>query len=124
MITLYDDVSHKPVELARLLRDELLVKRYKMPEKVGSLYTPAADNKTALFGSDRTQTLWEVILSNPTAEEALGMCIPVGCIVQTLRRFPRDTNLVDSGGDACFLLSIETCGVRGIITYAAEEATE
>ena len=103
------------------MRDELLVKRYEMPERAGLLFTPAADHRTKLFGSDRTQTLWEVIVSNPAAEEAMGMVIPVGSIVQTVRRFPRDTYLNDADGNACLLLSVEACGVRGVITYSTEE---
>jgi len=121
MITLLHDVTKQPITIARLRRDELLVKRYTMPEKVGSLFTPAADNKTAVYGADRTQTLWEVVCSNPKAEDAIGMHIPEGAIVQTLRRFPRDTNLVNEKGEPHFLLSVEVCGVRGVITYTIDE---
>ena len=118
----YNRLTKEPVNIARLMRDEIMVTPYQMPEKVGSLYTPAADNKTALFGKDRTQTLWEVIVSNEEADEAFGMHIPVGAIVQTLRRFPRDSYCETKDGRACLLLSIEACGVRGIITYTDEES--
>ena len=38
---LYNAVTREPVEVARLLRDEVLVRRYRMPERVGSLYLPS-----------------------------------------------------------------------------------
>ena len=118
---IYNRVNRLPITIARLMRDEILVTPYRMPEKVGSLYTPSADNKTAQFGKDKTQTLWEVLLGNVKADEVMGMHIPIGAIVQTVRRFPRDSGCETDDGRSVHMLSVEDCGVRGIITYTDKE---
>ena len=111
MITLYDKITRKPVTLSRLMRDEILVTAYTKPDRVGHIIIPEVAK------TDRTQTLWEVIASNAKAEEALGMKLAVGDIVQTQRRWPRDTHLVTESGAPALLLSIEHCGIRGVISY-------
>lgn len=112
MTTLYHEATHTPVTLARLLRDEVLVAAYVKPDMAGHIIIPEVAK------GDRTQTLWEVIQSSPAADEAAGMALPAGAIVQTQRRWPRDTHLVTKDGRHAFLLSIDACGLRGVITYA------
>ena len=47
-------------------KDKLLVKRYQLPEKLGSIYLPEA------FRGDRTQTLWTLVEWNePEARKSL-----------------------------------------------------
>lgn len=120
MITLYHETTKKPVEIDRFLGDHILVKRYAMPEQVGSLFTPQADHRFAGFGIDKTQTLWEVLHGNAKADEWWGAHIPVGAIVSTQRRWPLDIHLTTEDGIACFLLSASRCGIRGVILYDHE----
>lgn len=110
-MTLYDSITRAPVEIAALLRDEILVVHYNRPTIVGHIHL--------LPTEDTTNTLWEVLLSNPTAEEALGTPLNVGDILTTLRRWPRDTGLETQAGQRVFVMSIEAAGVRGVIKVDA-----
>jgi hypothetical protein len=120
MFIMYHETTRAPMHVMRLLRDDIIVRRYTTPERVGSIFLPASDHRYKHYAYDKTQTLWEVLVSNAKADEAVGLPLSVGCIVQTLRRWPRDLHAVDASGEHCFLLSPSTCGIRGVIAYADE----
>lgn len=115
MTTLYHATTHAPVHIARLLRDDVFVRAYVKPEIVGHLYLPEASRQ------DRTQTLWEVILSSAGADEAVGTPLLPGMILTTLRRWPSGTGLCDAERREVMCLSVAACGLRSILTYQPDE---
>lgn len=112
---LLNAVTHVPVDIVALLRDECLVVRYRTPDRTpsGVLWLPERD--------DTTQTHWEVIMSHKGADDAAGVTlVPGSTILVTQRRWPRDTHLVTPDDRRVFCLSISAAGVRGIINYTAD----
>lgn len=101
--------------IERLMGDNILVTHYRRPEEYGSLVLP----KT--YEDDTSNTLWEIVQTNEVAEDAVGMRLPVGAVLTTLRRWPEDTNLVTPDGRNVFVLSIAAAGIRSITVYADAE---
>lgn len=66
------------------LRNLLLVRKYRKPEKYGRIILPELTRK------DRTGSFWEVVRSNPTAEEEIGVRIPEGSILKVRLSGPGD----------------------------------
>ena len=101
------------------LRDLVLVTHYTRPSSFGSVLLPGN------YAKDTSMTLWEVVKASAGAEEALGHALPAGCILQTLRRWPVDTGLDDSNGNALFFISVSKGDrwggtIRGVIIYDKE----
>lgn len=111
-VTLYHETTRQPVALQRLLRDDVVVRRYMKPER-----TEAGVIIPATARTDGTQTLWEVVASGEGADAALGTPLRPGDILQTQRRWPRDLHLVTQDGAHALLLSIADCGIRSVIRY-------
>ena len=101
------------------LRDLVLVTHYTRPNEFGSLLLPGN------YAKDTTMTLWEVVKASKGAEAALGMPLPAGCILQTLRRWPVDSGLDDAAGNQLFFISVSAKdrwggAIRGVIIYTLD----
>ena len=57
--------------------DRIIVRRYTLPEMVGSLYLPDA------YRADMTGTLWEFVRGGPDVAMDLGLELEEGDIIQT-----------------------------------------
>jgi co-chaperonin GroES (HSP10) len=85
-----------------------MVKRYETPEQTpGGIYIPDT------YRHDHTQTLWEVVMPNPKADDVLGCVVGAGDIVVTLRRWPVDLGMEDQ--DRNRLFAMRAGEVRNIV---------
>ena len=71
---------------------------------------------------DTSMSLWEVVGSGPQVAAELGVELPVGSILQTLRRWPADSGLADLEGNPLYFLNVSARdkwggAIRGVIVY-------
>jgi len=91
---------------------QVLVEPYTKPERVGSIYLPEA------YKYDASWTLWESVRAGQGAADYLdGYELCPGDIIVTLRRLPPFVGEAD--GTRLFVMDLETCGFRSIVTWEA-----
>ena len=104
----YEVTTRREVELQRMRQGLLVVSRYERPEATaGGILIPET------YRTDKTQTLWEVVMPNPEAAEVFGMVLGEGDNVVTPRRWPVDLALETEEGYRLFALRPQE--VRNVI---------
>ncbi|MDX1488023.1 MAG: hypothetical protein R3268_07480 [Acidiferrobacterales bacterium] len=98
--------SHTREEIAlsdlKLLHDSVPVVPYRMPERVGSILTPAASREHHEWADDASWTLWEALSSY----EDDTLSIEKDDILRTVRKVPGDLGYEAEDGRAVFSLPV------------------
>jgi len=128
MTTIYSRVTGQAVVIKRIPHRKLFVRAYTFPEKIGSIYTPAALEETKAYARDKSQTLWEVVAWGPGAQEwareHVGILFEVDDIITTNRRFAIDTGCMDANGEPLYAIDCESHIIRSVTKWKDDEVDD
>lgn len=125
MTDIFDRTTKTKITVKRMPKHKLMVRAYLWPEKVGSIYTPAAMEETKAYARDKSQTLWEVVAWGPGAQEwareHIGVLFEANDIITTNRRFAVDTGCMDADGEPLYVIDCDGHVIRSVTKWSDDE---